>query len=346
MKRLLNFTKKSNQDLGGIVPQSNLLLHPFDKVVSRLKYKPDLFNFKLAAEPISEILLDSSKKNWEECCAARALELLKMGREKYWFSYSGGIDSTCMIAAILKFWPAQDLKKISIVLSHHSIEENPSFFDNYIVKFKLINSLRPLSDMLVKSRALLVTGELGDQLFGSDILEPACRVLGDEILTKPYQDWAGKVIETFTGNAGSGRQIFEHFHPIVEESPIPIRTNHDFFWWLNFTQKWQHVKYRNLELTDWNLQARYGEHVLAFYDSLDFQRWSLANHDLKIQDSWKSYKYIAKKFITDFSKDPSQMNLVKIQSLEKIYVLSRKRIAVNESLEEIKSISELVDYVR
>jgi hypothetical protein len=346
MKQLLNFTKKSRQDLLGIVPNAGLLFDPFDKAVSRLKYKPDLFNFVLAAEPIAEIISPSFKKNWEDCCATRAQELLELDREKYWFAYSGGIDSTCMLSAILQYWPEKELRKIAIVLSHHSIEENPYFFDKHVAKLRLINSLRPISEMLLKSKALLITGELGDQLFGADILGPACQALGDEILQKDYRDFAPKIVDIYTGVQGSGKAIFEHFHPIVQESPFPIRNNHDFFWWINFSQKWQHVKFRNYEMTDWNLQARYGTHVVAFYDSLDFQRWSLNNHDLKIQKTWNSYKFTAKQFITDFTGDPGQMNLLKIQSLEKIYVLSTKRIGINSDCEEIKTVAELGAYVR
>ena len=250
-----------------------------------------------------------------------------------------------MLSAILRFWPEEDKKKIRVVLSHHSIEENPRFFDKYVAGFKLINSLRPISEMLLKADALLVTGELGDQLFGSDILGPACMAMGDDILKKPFRDFVPRVIDVYTGIDGSGKFIFEHFHPIVEESPFPIKTCHDFFWWLNFSQKWQHVKLRNYEMTDWNLQARYGHHVVAFYDTLEFQRWSVNNHDLKIQNTWKSYKFTAKQFITDFTNDSSQMNLLKIQSLEKTYVLSTKRIGINSDHEEIKR-GDLEAYVR
>lgn len=346
MKQLLSLSIKTSQSLKSIISESAVLFDPFDKTVSRLTYKPDLFNFSLQAEPISELTKQTSSKTWEDCCADRALNLLKYNFDNYWFAYSGGIDSTNMMSSVLKFWPANELKKISVVLSHHSVEENPSFFDKYISRFNLINSLLPISKMLMTNKALLVTGELGDQLFGSDILASGCKVLGDEILSKNYLDYCPQVIDAYTGVKTSGRKIFEHFLPIVSEAPFPIKTTHDFFWWLNFSQKWQHVKYRFYENKDWCLEAKYGSHILHFYDSVDFQRWSLNNHDLKIKNTWKSYKHVAKKFIADFTLDQRQHDLLKIQSLEKTYVLSEKRIAVDSHFRQVNSIEELEAYVR
>jgi hypothetical protein len=346
MDKLLNLSFKTGQSIKSLVSNRELLFDPFDKAISRINYKPDFFKYDLQSETVVSLLKLGKAKTWEECCAERALNLLKLDYENYWFAYSGGIDSTGMLTSILKFWPAKELSRVSVVLTHHSVEENPFFFDKYIVRFNLINTLRPLSQMLLKSNALMVTGELGDQLFGSDILGAGSRHYGDEILAKNYQDVAPQIIEAYIGTKGPGKSIFEHFHPIVEEAPFPIKTAHDFFWWLNFSQKWQHVKFRFIESTDWDLRAQYSSHILHFYDSPGFQNWSLQNHDLKIRDTWKSYKFIAKEYIADFTKDMSQLNLTKIQSLEKTYVVDEKRIGVDSNYRPISSYEELKYYVR
>lgn len=129
MKKLLNLSFKSSQSLKSLISQSDLLFDPFDKAVSRLQYKPDLFHFSPQSETVADLLHGTLKpQTWEECCAERALSLLKFDREQYWFAYSGGIDSTCMLSSILKFWPAKELKRVFVAMSHHSVEENPFFF--------------------------------------------------------------------------------------------------------------------------------------------------------------------------------------------------------------------------
>ena len=43
--------------------------------------------------------------------------------------------------------------------------------------------------------------------------------------------------------------------------------------------------------------------IRHFFQTDDFQRWSIANPDLKIRDSLESYKWPAKEFIYKFTKD-------------------------------------------
>lgn len=347
--KLLNFTKKkwSSKFLKGSLPHE-LLFDPFCRTVSRINFKPDLFHYELKAEFLPRFIGSVSPSlSWEECCHRRALELLSMNRSRYYISWSGGIDSTVMIISILQTWPAEELKKIHILLSHTSVQENPSVFDLCIARFPLVSSLGNITNrLLLHTDALMVTGELGDQLFGSDIIAPAAASLGDSVIRGNYKDLAPKIIDLWVGQEGKGRAIFEHFHPIVEECPFPVRTTHDFFWWMNFSQKWQHVKYRFVELCEWDLHAKYGEQLLHFFDTPEFQRWSLDNHDLKIRSTWQSYKFAAKEFIVAFTKNKDDLRQEKKPSIALRHFLVEKRLAVNAQLKAIESESELESYVR
>lgn len=345
---LLNYTKKNNDDVGlhpSIAETKSLL----SRTVSRLEYKPDAFYFHKGAESLKELLaIPQRNLSWEDCCFQRAEELLRLNKEKYYIAYSGGIDSTAILVAILQVWPKAALDKVVVLLSKTSIEENPSFFNSVISRFKVQNSLQNFSHLLRDREALLVTGEMGDQLFGSVTLMKPCMEFGDGFLKRHYIEAASMMFEAM--QARLGRTIrttaFERFHPIVEESPVPIKTVFDFFWWFNFSQKWQFVKYRFLQSGDWDLQVRYGEHVLHFYDSIAFQHWSLRNHDLKIRETWDSYKFTNKEFIYKFTHDPEQLKLRKVQSLLKTFTFNEKRMAVTSDYRSIDSIEELRRYVR
>lgn len=339
--------KKGGMSPFNFMPRPELGFHPFYRAVSRLDYRTELFNSKKGAEPVKEIInLSLPSWSFEECCLHRARELLDQNREHYEISYSGGIDSTVMVVSLLRVWPEEALKKITMRLSHQSINENPSFFDQHISRFQIRSSFEEMSEVLLHSNALMVTGELGDQAFGSDLLMAPCRMFGDSILKADYREVAPKIIELAVGRPDVGRAIFEYFHPIVEECPFPIRTAFDFFWWFNFTQKWQLVKYRYCRDENWNLEATLGKHVLHFFDTPYFQKWSLNNHDLKIQDSWLSYKMPAKKFIYEYTKDENQLALAKIQSMGFINLLDIRRIAITSDNKAVERYEDLEKYVR
>lgn len=344
--RLLNFTKKTSVDLRPFVKQPLLLVRPFDRSMSRLKYKPDLFRFTDQLPTIEQELRGAKLLNWQDCCDERARALLALDRPRYLISFSGGIDSTAMMVALLRTWSTQDLKRVVVSLSHDSIDENPSFFRDHIRHFRWVNSLQTMNRLLKEPGSLLVTGELGDQLFGSDLLLPVTEIHGDSILAEDYRDAFPKMLTAWSApDAISAKALAERFFPICDECPFPVRTLHDFVWWLNFSQKWSHVKYRFYEMTTVDMNLRYGQHLLHFYDTPEFQRWSLENHDLKIRGTMSSYKWTAKDYIHRFTKDPRQLELMKIQSLEKLYFLDTKRMAIDENYGVVTSREELLKHV-
>ena len=297
------------------------------------------------SEPVTELVGPSSSLSYEECMLRRAADLLLMKRSHYFIGYSGGIDSTALLVAILRSWSLEDQKKISIVLTRHSIEENPSFFQEHLLKFPLVSMTNDISQLVLQTDGILVTGELGDQLFGSDLLMNACEG-GDSVIGENYADGFIRILEMEKPASDYGKKVFEIFHPIVEECPFPIRTTHDFVWWWNFTQKWQRVKYRNFDSVTWDYRASYGKYVVAFYDTAEFQKWSLSNHDLKIRSTWESYKWLPKQFIHRYTKDDSHLRLLKRQSLKNVAFLSEKRLATTSDFEEVSSIEELESYAR
>jgi hypothetical protein len=56
--------------------------------------------------------------------------------------------------------------------------------------------------------------------------------------------------------------------------------------------------------------------VKAFFDTPNFQKWSVNNHDKKIGTTWKSYKGELKQFVFNFNKDKVWFtHKTKVQSL-------------------------------
>lgn len=322
-------------------------LYPFSIMISRSRTNFDLYRYSLRSESIDDIASHTSKGlTFGELCAQRALDLLKLKKDRWYLSYSGGIDSTAMFVAILQTWPQAELDKIVVRLTHHSIAENPTFYDRFVSKFPLRTAIVDLSAQLVAENAVLLTGEHGDQLFGSDLLAEGCARYGDQILREDYRTAAPRILDAVKSCRGLGAEIFEELAPMAGDCPLPIRTAHDFFWWFNFSQKWQHVKFRFLGFATWDPRARYGSEIVHFFDSNDFQKWSLDNHDLKIRESWQSYKFIAKEFIYAFTKDSAQLALRKIASLEKTEVLTICRPGITDDFRIVADVDELRAFQR
>ena len=48
--------------------------------------------------------------------------------------------------------------------------------------------------------------------------------------------------------------------------------------------------------------------MISFFNSEDFQRWSIVNHDLKHKGTWKTYKWPSKEFIYEYNRDDNYLN--------------------------------------
>lgn len=260
--------------------------------VSRLRYKPDLIQIKsvhsIPQIPSSfslnfrEVALNQASRLWSGHSQNGILNIL----------WSGGIDSTVALVALLMTLPKGN--KIAVYCNLSSIIENPDFYQNLLQNSDVI--LRNSSMLHDGEAQTFITGDLGDQVFGSELLFRISREFGFENLQLPYE----KVVpELFRRNCGSegGAFLYERYHPIVNESPFPIRTAFDFVWWWNFTQKWQGVAFRKKCFFE-------PEHrFIHFFESEDFQLWSIFSHEKKIGSRLETYKLPAKEMIYEYDRN-------------------------------------------
>lgn len=125
------------------------------------------------------------KLTFEEVTDKRALDIRDLtltGRPVY-ISYSGGLDSTLVVAALIKNLTKEELSRITISLSADSIVENPHFYYQYIKgNFQIKDSMMNLySDYVNNENAFCISSDLGDSIFGT------------ELGTKMYSKYAGLV---------------------------------------------------------------------------------------------------------------------------------------------------------
>lgn len=288
--QILNVSKKP-------VFQATTSLMTAIATVSRLNYKPDLIPLKSVCALPDDL---NYKKNFAETSIERGADIWRQHavNDELYLLWSGGIDSTVALTSLLINCKPQ--QKINVFCNINSINENASFYEK-LLKNKNVNLLN--SSTMPENRPVnCITGELGDQVFGSDLLFKIVNTVGVEALKIDYE----KIIPTlFINRCGEiwGKYLFKRYQPIVEEAPFKIKTAFDFIWWWNFTQKWQCVKFRINCFTAPNIN------LIHFCDSEAFQKWSIVNHNEKIGDSVQSYKMPAKQFI--YSYNPNRDYLEK-----------------------------------
>jgi hypothetical protein len=214
--------------------------------------------------------------------------------------WSGGIDSTVALVAIVKAAAAGGCsEQVRVLLSLDSVYEYPGFFLRHVNgKFRMRAVTHPIAEFLDPA-VVNVTGEHGDQLFGSHLLESYVRRgLG----SVDYREILPLVLLERLRSVRGAFRVGRFLEPVFAAAPVPIRTLFDCLWWLNFCLKWQEVTLR--------LPAVRGEQARAVYDSLRhfyrderFQAWALANAAGRCPSVWARYKEVAKRYILDFTAD-------------------------------------------
>lgn len=264
---------------------------------------------------------------YNDCLNLRAYELFQLSKtldKPLGIMWSGGIDSTCALVSFLRNFPISELKeRIKIITSVESAFENPNFYKKYILpNFEIING--EYIPWLFDKSMLLVSGEFNNQLFGSDLL-------------KAYLANTGKINETFDKD-----QIFNYINARVNDSKvssilidsvidtskitgIPLERNNDFFWWYNFCFEWQAVHFRLYALTfpkffD-NISEEFDkDYVHHFYQTDNFQLWSINNPQIRYIADWKNHKQPAKDSIYAFDKDENYfVNKINKPSLQTVF---------------------------
>lgn len=198
-------------------------------------------------------------------------------KEKLVFAYSGGIDSTAMMASIiavsihLTFYFTYENFEVKILLTESSIKENPGFFAwmkainqkyHFLTFIKTNLNCHESIVQIQNKEYVIVSGFPADQLFGSivgQIPEVAALYLHD------WRKWFEK----------EDYEAVEQFQSAFTYYDLPIKTLGQFLWFMNFATKWHVVQYFDCFVAD---QSKLG-YFEGFYNTLEFQNWSISHFD-------------------------------------------------------------------
>jgi hypothetical protein len=289
------------------------------------------FGLRLVApEPIPTRL--SCTSTFPELMARRARELIRkrdvLNPERridvYW---SGGMDSTGALCALLQ----ERIDRYRIVLTTSSIAEHPNFFDSVISARGLpFEVVAPGLIPAIDPEALIVTGEIGDQLFGSVKI----RRYAENFSPCLDEHWHSHMLRV-APDKSSAQVLVDIGEQIAKAAPFKLINTFDFLWWLNFSCKYQHVLTRMAAVTSRPLDTYAA--TVHFYNTDYFQSWSMnvQNHiSDKVERDFQSYKLALRKYILAQTQDWEYFRTkVKIGSLPLKY--AKPYLFVLESGEKI-----------
>lgn len=263
------------------------------------------------------------KKTFSEICSERAKQLIEKiddNNQKIYVFYSGGIDSTLVLVSLLKVVNEEQKKRIVVLMSEESVKENPVFFERHINNKLCVENISIFPD-LIGVDDVFVSGENSEDLFCINIFTEFRRLYGISKLNENYS--RETIIDFFNSrNEKEEYNIFwvDLIERVCSKSPIKLKTFLHYFWWIGFCFRWQTCQYKFIMFVKEKNKAKVNhkymkENFITFFDTIDFQLWSMNNLDLKIKDTWKSYKYLAKDIIYEFDGNEEYWkNKIKVPS--------------------------------
>ena len=200
---------------------------------------------------------------------------------------------------------------------------------------------------MIDGSTIIVGGEHNDQLFGSDIIGSIYRVNNDfgDMSNQYSREHVVKWFKNFMDELTANMWFDLLDNHIKTQAPCEVTTNYHFWWWFNFSFKWQNIFFRMMVRINKDQRSAITSDFVQnyfhhFYSTENFQRWSMLNHDLKIKDTWATYKWESKRLIYEFNHDKIYRDeKVKIGSLGKLFLQKSMPQAITSNFEFLDTIN-------
>lgn len=221
--------------------------------------------------------------SYDDVTDMRCLYLRAHKFDRPWIvHWSGGIDSTLILASIIKNLPRSDWQNITVACNRSSVFENPVFFEQWVrPNFGLIDSGSVIGPGRLTDRSVyMINGEPHDQIcFGS----MTYTLLELDRMNLDIWNHPGAMIDyvadyDFRGPR-PGFAFAEWFYRKITESirssSLPLRTGHQMFWWFHFSWLWAGVKLRLLQFYPDSSLEIFRDSFIHWFDSPQYQQWAM-----------------------------------------------------------------------
>ena len=286
----------------------------------------------------------SFTKTFEQVSDERALEVKARinNGERFAVMYSGGIDSTVVMSALIRNLTTEEKQSVVVCGSADSVVENPVFWASQIVgKFTIKNSSINKYHDLIEAGYVPITADEGDCIFGTVLglqmyanydhyikdLSPDTKARLGALKSKissgdthysAYKDLLIRHLQ-LDDNQEFGAFIYEKLDHNIKTASVPVNSLHDFFWWEIFNVKYLNCAVRGALFYNDRIEwSKCINTIMNWYSGTDYQRWSMANNNngTKIQNTHASYKTVAKDYIWSVDRNDWYRNFkIKLDSM-------------------------------
>jgi hypothetical protein len=260
--------------------------------------------------------------------------------------WSGGIDSSMVLTAFIMARGMDYARKnLKVVMTPESVIENPVMYYKFILPNLEIISGEHIDSMWDKDK-IIVTGELNDQLIGSDVMRDFIAFKGTKETFTPWQE--SEIVRYYHQHKKMPEIHAEAWARVlsqcVRSSECPVNDYWDFYWYITFACKWMYVGHRLLVYADpstisYQNYNDFEKYHRSFYASKNFQHWSMNNPDKKHQGSWQTHKWYPRKIVSDFMNESSYLNKNKNGSLWKLAISKFRANAIDKDLNMLENIN-------
>jgi hypothetical protein len=204
-----------------------------------------------------------------------SIDQIKSKNKKIILLFSGGLDSTLVLAACVKY-----NIDIYVTLNRFAVNESPQIsIDIASKKYKNITPIEYTDAMKLtdNDEYIYITGEIGDQIVGTD------RIFAYMFYGTLYK----KAQSLYKFISDESVEILEK----TSSKFINLDTVFDLLWWLNFNFKYQNVQLRSIKL---GLSPF--RNVIHFFDTDMFNSYAINT----IKQNYPKDKYEYKKRYKEF----------------------------------------------
>ena len=253
--------------------------------------------------------------------------------------YSGGIDSTAVVSAIIKNWSPEHRQKVTIYLTNTSIYENPNFYYNYIKPNFCIKYLGNSLDTVYQENDLVVTGMGGDEIAGPQGL---LRIF-DSVLDQAYVNNIDKLNSIYYKNSRYVDLLVNN----VKSCSAPVETVWDFLWWEEFNFKAVSSAYTNIVMHSTLPVNELREKTLHWFMTPAYQTWAMSRAELTYSMEPIKVKKPFKQYIFNLDQNAWYYNFKpKIGSMSTPFPSNNQIFAITESGERIVWDKESEEFAR
>jgi hypothetical protein len=231
----------------------------------------------------------------------RCIELLSTGKQIN-VAWSGGIDSTFVLLSLHHY--ANDPDQVKVYGTYNSIIESGDLFDKFIknkMRYSIKVNATASNNFTEMGDCIYVTGAMSNQLFAPGLTYNKHR---DDILQFKDKYTMFNSFDYFYKDVLT-ENCLQFLDPLILNSVKPIYTIQDLRWFMNFAFSWYTVLTSALVGLDKHTVGR----VHAFFNTEDFQLWSIHNNDVAtktgdyLDDRWQ-----LREAITEYTGDSYYSN--------------------------------------